>query len=91
MNELIDQALEKNKLIIVMTQCREGMVSDTYEAGKNLISKGAILASDMTREACLAKTSYLLGKNIPIDKIKILMALNLKGELTEKIDFNDKN
>lgn len=47
---------------------------------------GAILSLDMTKEAILAKLSYLLGKGLTITKTKILMMTSLKGELTEKVD-----
>jgi hypothetical protein len=47
---------------------------------------GAILSLDMTKEAILAKLSYLLGKGLTISKTKILMMTSLKGELTEKDD-----
>lgn len=40
----------------------------------------------MTKESTIAKLSYLIGKNYSIDKIKILMMTNLRGELTEKND-----
>jgi hypothetical protein len=33
---------------------------------------GAVLATDMTKEAVMAKISYLLAKNLPIHKIKLL-------------------
>ena len=88
--ELLKKSLDQGKLIIVMTQCARGTVSDIYETGKVLISMGAILASDMTRETVLAKVSYLLGKNLSVDKVKLLMALNMKGELTEKIVTDNK-
>ena len=88
--ELLKKSLDQGKLIIVMTQCATGTVSDIYETGKVLISMGAILASDMTRETVLAKVSYLLGKNLSVDKVKLLMALNMKGELTEKIVTDNK-
>ena len=48
---------------------------------------GAICAYDMTQETILAKLSYLLGKDLPINKIKLLMKTNFKGELTENNDF----
>ena len=47
---------------------------------------GAILSLDMTKEAILAKLSYLLGKGLSISKTKILMMTCLKGELTERAD-----
>ncbi len=68
-----------------MSQCRLGSVVDLYETGKELTSIGAILAFDMTKETIIAKLGYLLGKELPINKIKLLMKTNMKGELTENI------
>jgi len=45
---------------------------------------GAILSFDMSKESTVSKLSYLLGKNYSVDKIKILMMTNLRGELSEK-------
>lgn len=69
---------------MVTSQCKTGSVSNSYQAGKFLIEKGAVLATDMTRETILAKLNYLLNKNFSVEKIKLLMMINLKGELTEQ-------
>lgn len=84
---LLEGAMAKGTLVVVMSQCNLGSVTDVYETGKVLIAKGAILASDMSKEAVLAKVSYLLGKGLPLDKVKLLMMINMKGELTEKIQI----
>ena len=36
----------------------------------------------MTAEAALAKLSYLLGKGLPVERIKELMMKNMCGEMT---------
>lgn len=66
-----------------MTQCKEGGVNDLYETGKALVDMGAVLAFDMTTESVLSKLSYLMGKQYSIEKIKMMMMQNLRGELTD--------
>ncbi len=85
--DLLEKALENGKIIVVKSQCNLGAVTDIYETGKYLVQRGAVLATDMTKEAVLAKLSYLLEKKLPPYKIRLLMTINLKGELTEKLEF----
>ena len=80
---LIEHAINNDVIIVIMSQCQEGGVNDLYETGRYLTKIGAVLAFDMTTECVLAKLSYLLGKKYSISKIKKLMSLNLRGELTD--------
>ena len=84
----VEAGLKNGVLVVVMSQCRHGLVTEEYEAGKKLISMGAVLGADMTKEAILAKLSYLLAKKLPLHKLKVLMNINLKGELTEPNELN---
>mmetsp|Transcript_18807 Transcript_18807/g.17951 ORF Transcript_18807/g.17951 Transcript_18807/m.17951 type:complete len:140 (+) Transcript_18807:379-798(+) len=43
---------------------------------------GCVPGNDMTVECAYTKVSYLLGKNYSIEKIKKMMEVSLKGELT---------
>ena len=68
---------------MVMTQCHRGEVNDIYETGRTLVEMGAVLGYDMTYECIIAKLSYLLGKGYSNDKIKKMMMISLRGELTD--------
>lgn len=83
---LVSSLLQLNKsniLIVNVSQCRKGFISNDYEVGKPLEKLGIIYASDMTVECVLAKITYLLSKNYSLPEIKKLIGKNLRGELTE--------
>ncbi|CAH1163595.1 unnamed protein product [Phaedon cochleariae] len=81
---LLKKAVDKEILIINVTQCSRGMVGDAlYETGKIADEIGIIAGEDITGEAALAKLSYVLA--IPkmtyqqrVEKMKA----NLRGEIT---------
>ena len=76
---MLNDAIQKDIIVVIMTQCSEGGVNDLYETGRALVEIGAVLAYDMTFECILAKLSYLLGKNYSTDKIKQMMKIKNKG------------
>jgi len=80
---ILEEAISKNIIIVIMTQCYQGEVNDVYETGRELVSKGAVLAYDMTMECLFAKLSYLMGKGYSVPKIKQMMMQSLRGELTD--------
>lgn len=41
--ELLRIAIEKNVVIVILTQCHKGGVNDLYEAGRALTEMGAVL------------------------------------------------
>ena len=82
--EIIEHAIKCQELIIVISsQCKNGVVSSTYQGGNALKEMGAVLAEDMTFEAIIAKLSYLIGKGYDYKTVRKLMTVNLRGELTE--------
>ncbi|CDW83985.1 l-asparaginase archaeal glu-trnagln amidotransferase subunit d [Stylonychia lemnae] len=81
--ELLRLAIEKNVIVVILTQCHKGGVNDLYEAGRSLTELGAVLGQDMTLECCYAKLSYLLGKGYSTEKIKKMLIKSMRGELTD--------
>ena len=70
-------------IIINITQVIEGRVTSDY-ANSTLPWLGIVSGHDMTPEATLAKLNVLLSmNNTDIESIKIAMAQNIIGELTE--------
>lgn len=69
-------------LVVIISQCINGRVSGSYEAGNSLLHcKNVINGEDMTAEAALAKLSFLLA-NFEFDQVKVLFRENLRGEIT---------
>ena len=81
---IIDRAYKNGTIITVCSQCSQGAVSlGTYAASSALRRVGAVNGRDMTTEAALAKSYYLLSISDDMDWVKTQMQKNLRGELTE--------
>lgn len=79
----IKEATDRGCVIVNISQCRQGIVSDLYATGKALTRAGVVPGMDMTTECALTKLSYLLGMTeLPKDEIRLLVGQNLRGELT---------
>jgi L-asparaginase len=53
-----------------------------YETSSKLEELGVISGKDMTSEAALTKLMYLIGEGYSDEKIKALLQISLRGELT---------
>lgn len=86
--DIMKKAIARGVVIVNVSQCRKGDVSEIYEGAVILKKLGLVNGLDMTMECALAKLSYLLGKNLPIEKVKELMTKNLRGEITNNNETN---
>lgn len=80
----LKEAADRGVVIVDCTQCLRGSVHlGDYATGYALAKAGVISGFDMTAEAALAKLSYLLSQDLPVEEVKRQMQVNLRGELTE--------
>ena len=81
--KILENAIKKDIIIVVMSQCKDGGVSDLYEPGRALVEIGAVLAYDMTTECIISKLSYLIGKGYSTEDVKKKIMKSIRGELTD--------
>ncbi len=81
--QTLKQANEQGIIMVNVSQCAGGHVSNSYAASKPLQQAGVICGEDMTIEAAVTKLYYLLAKyGANSEKIKTLLHTNIRGELT---------
>lgn len=78
---LLQQAYERDIVLINLTQCLSGSVNMSgYATGSAMARAGVVSGGDMTVEACLTKLHYLLSLNLSAMKIRELMLKSIRGE-----------
>ncbi len=81
--EILTEAIEKGIHVINITQCPAGAVEQgKYDTSLALKNIGVIGGGDMTTEAALTKTMYLLGRPTAPEEFRAIMNLSLRGEIT---------
>ncbi|TFK30104.1 L-asparaginase [Coprinopsis marcescibilis] len=81
--DALKKACDRGIIIVAISQCMKGAVSDAYETGRTLMQSGAVPGIDMTPECALSKLAYLLAKpELSLKEVRELMGIPLRGELT---------
>lgn len=76
-------AVERGLHIINVSQCPAGAVEQgKYDTSLKLKEIGIISGYDITTEAALTKSMFLLGQNLTPEKFRVIMNLPLSGEIT---------
>jgi L-asparaginase len=90
--DCLKNAVKKSKIILNISQCKAGSVElGRYETSQKLKNIGVLSGYDMTFEAAVTKLMFLIGTGLPDDRIKELLATDLRGELSRKNSQNWKN
>lgn len=86
--DLLRKKSKEGTYIIVNTQCAGGMVEiGRYETSEIFLEIGALNGFDLTTEASVAKTIYLLGQNLSPEEFKSQYENDLRGELTHLTNY----
>lgn len=81
--ELIKNTISRGVVVVNVTQCIGGSVSmGQYETSTQLKKAGVISGKDITTEAAVAKTMYLLAKDLSPKVFKTIFETSLRGEIT---------
>ncbi|EME44975.1 hypothetical protein DOTSEDRAFT_70878 [Dothistroma septosporum NZE10] len=78
----LKKAVERGVVIVNVTQCLHGSVSDAYEPARKLVEAGINLGYDMTTEAAYTKLVYLLAQGHTSAEVAAKVSTNIRGELT---------
>ncbi len=81
--DLLKGAIDSGKVIVDISQCKVGTVElGRYETSKQLKDIGVANGYDMTFEAAVTKTMYLLSQYDDPAEVKKWMETDMRGELT---------
>jgi glutamyl-tRNA(Gln) amidotransferase subunit D len=83
--EVIREATEAGKVVVMTSQCLWGAVNmNVYSNGRDLLSAGVVSAGDTLPETAYVKLCCLLGRDHPVEEVKMLMGMDLAGELSQR-------
>lgn len=83
--EVLREATREGKVVAMTSQCLWGAVNmNVYSNGRDLLSAGVVPAGDTLPETAYAKLCCLLGRDHPVEEVRMLMGMDLAGELSQR-------
>jgi glutamyl-tRNA(Gln) amidotransferase subunit D len=80
---VIREATAAGKVVAMTSQCLWGAVNmNVYSNGRDLLSAGVTPAGDTLPETAYVKLCCLLGRDHPVEEVRMLMGMDLAGELS---------
>lgn len=80
--ELVEDAISRGIIIYNVSQCNKGrVIHGRYRTSRKLAELGVISGRDITFEAAITKTMFLLGSESSTEEVKRKLTLNLRGEM----------
>lgn len=79
----IGAIIDAGTIVLNITQCREGKVEmGKYETSERLLQLGVLSGTDLTVEAAITKTMFVLGSVSGFNERKALLQQSLRGEMS---------
>ena len=86
---ILKEFISRGGIVAITSQCIYGRVHPTvYTNLRRLSNIGCIFCEDMLPETAFIKLAWLLG-NYPPEEAKKLMTENLRGEITERTEYEE--
>ena len=82
----LQKAADKKIPVVITSQCINGGTAlGTYETGLAMKKAGVTEAVDQLTESVFVKLMWLLGQNLDYEKVKELIATEMKGDMSSMI------
>ncbi len=90
--DVLRDAAAREIILYNVTQCKAGGVeAGRYHTSTELVSMGVVSGYDITTESAIAKLMYLLGRYHDNERVKSLLPISLRGEITPGNNISPKN